>query len=159
MTNEIANLESPLPWNEMTCAFEEARRQFFDAFGFPPAFELAAGTPVAPPLRTARLDVEETPSAYRLRVEVPGIPKEHLSVTVRENTVEVRGEVAASKEETTPTYLRRERGSAGFYRSVELPEPVVAEKAVAKVEHGVLSLELPKRSPEPEPSETKVPVQ
>ncbi len=159
MTTEIATVESPLPWNEIDQAFEDVRRQFFDAFGFRPEFESSGASPLDRPLRSARMDIEETPNAYRLTVEVPGIPKENVSVTVRSATVEVRGEFASAKEETTPNYLRRERGYAGFFRSVELPEPVVAEKAVAKVEHGVLTLELPKQNPEPVPVETKVPVQ
>ncbi len=158
MTTEIATVESPLAWNEIDQAFEDVRRQFFDAFGLRPNFESSA-RPLARPLRAARMDIEETPRAYRLAVEVPGIPKESLSVTVRSNTVEVRGEFATGDAEAAPNYLRRERGYAGFFRSVELPEPVLAEKGVAKVEHGVLTLELPKQNPEPVPVETKVPVQ
>ncbi|MCW6167451.1 MAG: Hsp20 family protein [Thermoplasmatales archaeon] len=86
-------------------------------------------------LRAAPADVEETPSAYKLT--------EFTNAT-------------ASKD---ANYVRRERTYSGYYRSLVFPEPIVADKSVAKVENGVLTLELPKQSPQPVPTEVKVPVQ
>jgi HSP20 family protein len=155
MTNEIAAPESVYPWNEIDRAFDAVRRQLFEGFG---ASEPGGPSPSAY-LRTARTDVEETDSAYRLHVEVPGIPKENLAITIRGNEVEVRGEFSSQKESKEPDYVHRERTYAGFYRSLELPEPVVASQANATVENGVLTLELPKEHPEPTPTEVKVPIQ
>ena len=155
MTNEIATPESLYPWTEIDRAFDAVRRQLFEGFG--PSF-LASAAP-ASTLRTARIDIEENQSAYRLHVEVPGIPKENLAITIRGTEVEIRGEFTTEKESKEPTYVHRERSYSGFYRSLELPEPVVAAKASAIVDNGVLTLELPKEHPEPTPSEVKVPVQ
>ncbi|MEM0129179.1 MAG: Hsp20/alpha crystallin family protein [Thermoplasmata archaeon] len=159
MTTEIVPTESPFGWSEIDQMFENARRQMLDAFGIRPAF--AIGIPTFPlgGVRTPRMDLEETPGTYRLSVEIPGVPKDKVSVSIRSNVVAIRGSVSAQKEEKNASYLRRERDEAEFFRSIELPEPVIAEKATAKMEHGVLHLELPKQNPEPETAEVKVPVQ
>ncbi len=155
MTNEITTEENVYPWNEIDRAFEAVRRQVFGASGVPsPALGSGSGY-----LRTARTDIEETDSTYRLHLEVPGIPKENLAITVRGNEVEVRGDFASQSETKEPEYVHRERTYAGFYRALELPEPVLASKATATVVNGVLTLELPKEHPEPNPTEVKVPVQ
>jgi len=156
MTNEIANPESVYPWTEIDRAFDAVRRQLFEGFG-PSA--LAAPWP-AGYLRTARTDVEETPTTYRLAVEVPGIPKENLAITVKGTEVEIRGEFASEKESKAEAgFVHRERTYAGFYRALTLPEPVIGTQAKATVENGVLTLELPKENPEPTPTEVKVSVQ
>lgn len=157
MTTEIVTQESAPPWNDIDAAFDEVRHHLFDTFGFRPALRAVATGPS--PLRAARTDIEETPTHYRAILEVPGIAKENLSVTVRDTTVEVRAEFASAKDDSGPNYVYRERGHAGFFRSLELPQPVVADKAVAKVENGLLTLELPKQHVAPEPAEVKVPVQ
>ena len=155
MPNEIATRESVYPWTEIDRAFDAVRRQLFE--GFAPS-DLLASWPSGT-LRTARTDVEETPTAYRLRLEVPGIPKENLAITVKGTEVEVRGEFREARESESPEYVHRERTYAGFYRALTLPEPVVGPKAVATVENGLLTLELPKEHPEPTPTEVKVSVQ
>ncbi|HYA54299.1 MAG TPA: Hsp20/alpha crystallin family protein, partial [Thermoplasmata archaeon] len=66
---------------------------------------------------------------------------------------------ATESEQKEEHYLHRERTFAGFYRAFELPEPVVAAQAKAKVVNGVLELELPKESPTPSPEEVKVSVE
>lgn len=156
MTTEIETNESAYPWTDLDRAFDAVvRRQVFGAFGVP----MATNDNGSGYLRTARTDIEETPAAYRLRLEVPGIPKEKLAITVRGNEVEVRGEFTSQSETNEPDCLHRERTYAGYYRALALPEPVLADKATATVVDGVLTLELPKERPEPTPTEVKVPVQ
>lgn len=155
MPNEIATPQSVYPWTDIDRAFDAVRRQLFE--GLSPSLVADAGP--SGYLRTARTDVEETPQTYRLRLEVPGIPKERLGITVRGNEVEVRGEFEEQKETESAGYLHRERTYAGFYRALTLPEPVLGAQAKASVENGVLTLELPKEHPEPTPTEVKVSVQ
>ena len=155
MTNETATNTTVAPWSDIDRALDTVRQQVFGAFGFP----VTSGPNGSGYLRTARTDIEETPAAYRLSFEVPGIPKEKLGITIRGNEVEVRGEFTSQSEEEEAGYIHRERSYAGFYRALELPEPVLAAQAKATVTDGVLTLELPKEHPEPTPTEVKVPVQ
>lgn len=154
MPREIQKRENRAdPWTEIDRAFDTMRRRFADSFGILPfePFEAEIG------LRPPRTDVTDTGASYRVVAEIPGIPKEKLDIRVRGPTVEIRGEGGSETEEKAEHYLRRERTYSGYYRSLELPEPVVAAEAKAKVVNGVLTLELPKQTPTTE-EEVKVSV-
>lgn len=155
MTSEIQKRESPAdPWTEIDRAFDAMRRRFAESFGILPLgpFDTESG------LRSPRTDVTDTGTSYRVVAEIPGIPKEKLDVRVRGTTVEIRGESGTDTEEKDEHYLRRERTYSGYYRTLELPEPVVATEARAKVVDGGLELELPKQNPTPSDEEVKVSV-
>jgi len=155
MTSEIQRRESVAdPWTEIDRAFDSMRRRFAESFGIVPlgTFETEVG------LRTPRTDVTDTGTAFKLVAEIPGIPKEKLDIRVRGTSVEIRGETATESEQKEEHFLHRERTYAGYYRAVELPEPVVASEAKAKVVNGLLELELPKQSPTPSEQEVKVAV-
>jgi len=157
MTTEIAApTPSTDPWTDLDRAFREMALRFFEPLELVPlAPSAGAGEAL---LRPARTDVTDTGAAYRVVAEVPGIPKEKLDIRVRGSAVEIRGESSDEKQTGEGAYLHRERSYQGFYRSLELPEPVVASDAKAKVENGVLELELPKQHPTPPSAEVKVPV-
>jgi len=142
------------PWSEIDRAFDAMRRDFAQALGVVPFAGWEQGKAFLAP----RTDVTDTGTAYKLVAEVPGIPKEKLDIRVHGATVEIQGEAESLTEQKDESYLRRERTYSGYYRSVELPEPVVATEAKAKVENGVLELELPKQRPTPKEDEVKVPV-
>ena len=103
-----------------------------------------------------RTDVTDTGSAYRITAEVPGIPKDRFDIRIHGSSVEIRAEQETAHEERTAGFLRRERYSQGYYRTLELPGPVVADRATARVENGVLELELPKQAPRPGDGEVRV---
>jgi HSP20 family protein len=169
MTTELQTRKHPSdPWPDLDQLFDGLRQRFFDPWGAPAwGASLRAFEPTTDsvPFRLARTDVADTGPAYRVTAEIPGIPKESLDIRVRGSSVEIRGETARDSKDakeskkSDETYVHRERAYAGFYRSLELPEPVVAADAKAKVEDGVLVLELPKVHPTPSDAEVKVPVQ
>jgi len=156
MTSELQKRESQAdPWSDFDRAFDAMQRRIAESFGILPfgPFETEPG------FRAPRTDVTDTGTAYKVVAEIPGIPKEKLDIRVRGTAVEIRGEHEAEKEEKEERYLRKERTYAGYYRAFELPEPVVAADAKAKVQDGVLELELPKQTPTPSEEEVKVAVQ
>jgi HSP20 family protein len=162
MTTEIKKVESPTdPWSELDRVLEQTRTQFYRALGLQPfgaAFGPLDATAAPQFFRAPRLDVADTGKSYRIVADIPGIPKDQLDIRVRGASVEIRGEHAKETEESQQEYVHRERTYAGFYRSLELPEPVLGTKAKAKVENGVLELELPKVTPTPSSDEVKVAV-
>ena len=158
MTNEIAERETQIdPWTDLEQSFNDLRSRVFDAFGYGrPAF---FGGEVEEGWHPARLDVTDTGATFEIVAEMPGIPKEKLDLRVRGGRVEIRGESATSSEtKDGRSVLRRERTFAGYYRSVELPEPVVASEAKVKLENGLLELSLPKEKPTPASGEVRIPV-
>ncbi len=163
MAREIQKREHQVdPWTDLDRWFDNLRERFFEnwdvaPFGHPFApVETGEGTI----FRAARTDVTDTGKSYRLTVEIPGIPKDKLDIRVRGSNVEIRGEATSEKEEKgEPSFIHRERTYSGFYRNLELPEAVVATEAKAKVENGLLELELPKQHPTPSTSEVKIAVE
>ena len=162
MTREIQKRETTRdPWTDLDRWFDEFRDRFFDTWDLQPFGRpfTALASHEGPLFRAARTDVSDTGSAFKIVAEIPGIPKDKLDIRVRGNLVEIRGESTAEKEEKEAAYVHRERAYSGYYRSLELPEPVVATEAKAKVENGLLELELPKQHPTPQSSEVKIAVQ
>ncbi len=163
MTTEIQTRTSRAsPWSDLDRMLDELHEQFLEPFGLLPfgATRLAtAGSSLPPVFRPARTDVIDAGETYKIVAELPGVPKENVDIRVRGNSVEIRGESTQETTKDTPSVLHRERSYAGYYRSLDLPEAVVAKNAKARVENGVLELELPKETPTPAPSEVKVAVQ
>jgi HSP20 family protein len=93
-----------------------------------------------------RMDVHETEAAYELAVELPGVKKEAIQVSVYDNTVTISAEVAeeqANAEERN--WLLRERSFGKFSRNVALPEAVDEDSSQARYADGVLYLTLQKK--------------
>ena len=92
-----------------------------------------------------RADVRETPSAYIVQFDVPGVAKEDIAVDVDEKSVRVE---ATFKRETGEgeNVVLTERVAGAVSRAFKLPQAVDADQASAKHEHGVLTLTLPKKN-------------
>jgi HSP20 family protein len=94
-----------------------------------------------------KVDVKETPAAYLVQAEVPGVPKEDIQVTVEGNVVTLRAEVKQQDaQHRDEKLLRSERYFGAVPRSFQLPADIDQAQAKARYEHGVLSLTLPKKS-------------
>ncbi len=159
MTTEIVDVSGRYPWTEFDRAFEEMRSRFNDWFRGFADFPEVSGDGSKAPLRLARADIAETPNAYKIIAEVPGIPKDRVDIRIRGSTVEIRGDVEESKESREGEYLHQERSRTGFFRRFELPENVKAAEAKAHVKDGLLELELPKETPAPAADEVRVAIE
>jgi HSP20 family protein len=81
---------------------------------------------------------------YVVKVEVPGIPPEKLSIEGEGRTLTISGsrDVEASQG---GAFHRRERGAGQFSRSLQLPDDLDVGAAHATYKHGVLTIRVPKR--------------
>lgn len=91
-----------------------------------------------------RMDLMETDDHYRMRVDLPGISKDDVSVTVEDNRLTVRGERRDESRTEKENVVRMERTFGTFYRSLRLPKSVNESKIKATFTDGVLSVEIPK---------------
>ncbi|MBO6935952.1 MAG: Hsp20/alpha crystallin family protein [Deltaproteobacteria bacterium] len=91
------------------------------------------------------VDIVESPDAFEVRAEIPGMKAEDIHIDVEKNVLTLRGE--RQLEETTEgtDYKRVERSYGTFTRSFTLPETVDDEQIEAKLTDGVLTVRLPKR--------------
>ena len=92
----------------------------------------------------AACDLSETADAFQVRMDVPGIKPDDITVQVTGDTVHVSGERKEEKEDKGKTYHRVERRSGSFSETVVLPSAVNDEKVQAEFHEGVLTITLPK---------------
>jgi len=132
------------------------------------SFERAASasTP-APATRTPALDVSETDTHYTMQLDVPGVTREQLKVTVEGRRVALETVDAPVAQGTATTVdaapagtaaapaaaqpavreLYRERSTARYARTISLPAEVDQAASQAKFDNGVLTLVLAKKVP------------
>jgi HSP20 family protein len=96
--------------------------------------------------RAPALDVAESERAFTAKLEVPGVKKEDVKVTVEGRRVSVSAQSERAEEKNEGDHIvYRERSISSYARSFTLPVEVDQSGASAKLENGVLTLELPKR--------------
>lgn len=90
------------------------------------------------------VDIIEDKDNYIVKAEIPGMKKEDIKVTVRDNILAISGERSSETEEKEKTYHRIERSYGRFSRTIALPSAVDAAKIKAAYKDGVLHITLPK---------------
>jgi HSP20 family protein len=89
-------------------------------------------------------DIAEREDDYVVRMEIPGVPKEDVRITIQESVLTVRGEKKQEKESRGSQYHRVERSYGSFTRSFALPSAVKADAIDATYRDGILQVTLPK---------------
>jgi len=100
-------------------------------------------------------DVYETDEEVVVKMEVPGVKKEDLEITLGEREVTVSGETQKDEEVSEAGYHRRERRWGSFMRTVPLPARVAVAEAKASFKDGVLELRA-RKHPEEKAAKRKV---
>ena len=90
-------------------------------------------------------DVSETADAFQVRMDVPGMKPDDITVQVTGDSVHISGERKEQKEvDKVRTYHRLECRSGMFSQTLRLPSAVNEEKVQAEFHDGVLTVTLPK---------------
>jgi HSP20 family protein len=97
-----------------------------------------------PSIWTPAVDITEKDDEYLVKVELPGVEKNDVQITLESNILTVKGEKKQEKEEKGENYHRMERSYGSFQRSFTLPTTVKSDKIDASFKDGVLSIRLPK---------------
>ena len=94
--------------------------------------------------RWPRVDVIDRDEEILVNVEVPGVNKEDLDVSLGDDNVTIRATSKRESKEEKGHYFRCEIARGEFSRTIPLPAPVDGAKAKASFKDGVLRLTLPK---------------
>lgn len=95
------------------------------------------------------VNIIETDDDFRIEVAAPGMTKDDFKVDITPDN-----ELVISLEKRTEekdegkkkgTYLRREFSYSQFQQSLLLPDNIEREKIAARMEHGVMTIEIPKK--------------
>jgi len=111
--------------------------RFFGDFSLPSiAFEDTEWVPA--------FDVSETDKELIVKAEVPGIDKKDINITVSDGILTIEGEKKHEKKADNEQYHRVERRYGTFFRTMQIPDEVEADKVDATYKDGVLNIRLPK---------------
>ena len=114
--------------------WKDSRKGMTAAPGWEPLMESPwPGEAVMP-----RVDASEDEASYRIRVELPGMDRDDVDITLENGMLTVRGEKKLEDEEKGKDYIRRERSFGAFRRSLPVPAEVDEAKIEARFEKGVL---------------------
>lgn len=118
-----------------------AMNRLFDDFSFGGPFDKLAnefGT------WTPRVDVKETEKEMTVTAELPGVKKDDIDVQLLNDTLVLSGEKTNQKEESKANYHRTECYYGYFQRVLPLPAGLDRDAISANIDHGVLTIKMPK---------------
>lgn len=95
------------------------------------------------------VNVKEDAKAYTMEVAVPGIKKEFCRVNINADgnlDIAIENKMEHKEEDKKQHYLRREFSYSNYQQTYVLPDDIVKDEIVAKVDDGVLTITMPKVS-------------
>lgn len=103
----------------------------------PPEQRAAAWTPP--------VDLIELPDRIAVRIDVPGISRGDLRLTLTRNRLRLAGRrLATAKGQVAAHCHRAERNHGGFFLEIRLPPGTLRERVTARLQAGVLEIILPR---------------
>ena len=91
------------------------------------------------------IDVYDSKDNVMVKADIPGMSKDEIDVSVRNDTLMIKGEKKHEKETNEKDYVKTERFYGAFNRALRLPSEVDASRVEATYKNGVLELILPKK--------------
>jgi HSP20 family protein len=89
-------------------------------------------------------ELEDTPEAVQLKLEIPGLEAKDLDIQVSEHSVAISGERKSETKTEEKGAVRSEFRYGKFERIIPLPVQVKTDAAQAEYKNGILTLNLPK---------------
>ena len=105
-----------------------------------------------------RVDIAETEKAISLHVEIPGVQKDDVKISINEDRIlSIRGEKRQSETIEGQQFVRMESHFGTFARSFTLSDSIDINAIQAEFNNGILQITLPKVEPE-KPKSIEVPI-
>lgn len=120
---------------------QDEMNRVMDRFFSPELFE---GSDFSTSRWLPNMDVQEDKDRFTISMELPGLSKDDVSLTVREGMLTIEGERKQEDEKEGVNYHRVERRYGKFLRSFQLPVRVKEDKIEAVFKDGVLTVQIPK---------------
>lgn len=132
----MSNLIRWEPAREMMSLRDAMDRLFDDAFTRPLSLKEAWSVPA--------IDMYQTDDEIIVKAALPGITSDEVQINITGEVLTLKGEVKQEEEKKEKAWHIREQRYGSFERSVVLPTDVMADKAKAEFENGILTITLPK---------------
>lgn len=143
----------PNPFEQLEQVFDRISRQVSDA-----AQDWETGSALELPLGGASVPVDfvDADDEFVITADLPGFDPNDIDVRVSDNVLSIRGTRTESTEDRDDRYLRKERRSEAVERSIRLPAPVDTDAVAASLDHGVLTVTVPKAEPRTEATPVEI---
>jgi len=128
------------PWSDLLSLQDQMNQLFESSMGRSTGETSLLGTDYIPPV-----DVVRERDNIIVRIDVPGVKKEDLDISMVNNRLFVRGEKKYDSESDDQNAHRLERFYGTFERAIDLPALVDSENIKAKFTDGVLEVIAPLR--------------
>jgi len=140
------------PWDDFMRVHDELDK-FLEGFLMPKKsrYMLGKGDEQGGELQTysePASDIIDKGDAYQVILDLPGVEKKDISVTVHKRHIEVKAERKKDVSEEKEGYYVHERGYVGYARNIPLPGAVIPEESKAEYNNGVLELTVKKAEPD-----------
>jgi HSP20 family protein len=133
----MSNLIRWEPAREMMTLRDAMDRLFDDAFTRP--FRLNDGQ-----MSMLAVDMYQTDNEVVVKAAIPGVKADEVQINVTGEVLIIKGETHEKEDVKEKAYHLREQRWGMFERTLALPTDVVADKAKAEFENGILTVTLPK---------------
>ncbi len=133
----MSNLIRWEPAREMMTLRDAMDRLFDDAFTRP--LRLHDGQ-----MSMLAVDMYQTDNEVVVKAAIPGVKADEVQISVTGEVLTIKGETREKEEVKEKAYHIREQRWGMFERTIALPTDVVADKAKADFENGILTITLPK---------------
>jgi HSP20 family protein len=132
----MSNLIRWEPAREMMTLREAMDHLFDDAFTRPLSLKDGWSAPA--------IDMYQTDDEIVVKASLPGVKADEVQINISGEVLTLKGETKQEEEKKGKAWHMREQRWGAFERSVVLPTDVVADKAKAEFENGILTITLPK---------------
>lgn len=108
------------------------------------------------------INIQQNDNGFTVEVAAPGMTREDCNVRLDESNnlvIEFEKKNQTEEKDKKGSYLRREFSYAQFQRRMILPDNVIKDKISAKVENGVLTVEIPTVKEEVKPNTRQIEIQ
>ncbi len=95
----------------------------------------------------AKTDIIEYDDKTEMVIDLPGVKKENVKVTIEKGTLTISAsnESESEQKDSEGKYIRRERVSGSYTRSFNIDENITKSDIKAKLDNGVLTVTIPKK--------------
>jgi len=90
------------------------------------------------------VDIAETADAMVIFADLSGVNADDISIQMEGDTLTIRGERRAQKDDSDKRFVRIERSYGAFQRSFTLGVPIKQDEVTARYRDGILEVTLPK---------------
>ena len=132
----MSNLIRWEPAREMMTLREAMDHLFDDAFTRPLTLRDGWSAPA--------INMYQTDDEVVVKASLPGVKADEVQINITGEVLTLKGETRQVEEKKDKAWHMREQRWGAFERAIALPTEVVADKAKAEFENGILTISLPK---------------